>query len=314
MHIKCPPLNRPWGWPHKESSSLRHTPLYRSDGGRRFIHNKIWNCTLLREYAPDCAFVSLDVEGNCTAPNGSVRQVGLVYLPEMPKTPIAADLLRGQRPSSLKDNFRSEACLIDIQSEEGQKDPKSWQCIWATQNLCMPTADVEAQVCKLLSTWRRQSGKKYLVLVGFSMGIDLHAMATLFPAAATTGLFDGWINAQDLVRDTKRYVGDKAIREQMQKEGTKGSLPSLATMATSLGITHIPIVYHNAGHDAILALAVMIAAWDAHEQGVLLDVLGPEFGKPSKRLERRRERRRGNINECGKVHIPVSKCHSQIVE
>ncbi|KAK7958619.1 hypothetical protein PG988_013467 [Apiospora saccharicola] len=112
-----------------------------SDGGRRFIHNKIWNCTLLREYASDCAFVSLDVEGKFTAPNGSVRQVGLVYLPEMPKTPIAADLLRGQRPSSLKDNFRSEACVIDIQTEEGQKDPKSWQCVWAILKTHNPYCD-----------------------------------------------------------------------------------------------------------------------------------------------------------------------------
>lgn len=107
---------------------------------------------------------------------------------------------------------------------------------------------------------RRQSGKKYLVLVGFSMGIYLHAIAALFPAAATTGLLDGWIDAQDLAGDTTRYVGEEAIRQRMQKEGAKRNLPYLAIIITSLGIINIPTLYHNDGLDALLAVAVMIAA------------------------------------------------------
>ncbi|KAK7927456.1 hypothetical protein PG985_004454 [Apiospora marii] len=313
MQIQSPFLSKPSEWPHKSGSLLRRTPLYQSACGNRFIHNKIWNCTLLREYASDCAFVGLDVEGNCAHTKGSVKQVGLVYLPEMPSTPIAADLLRGQRPSSLKHNLRSEVCFIDIQTEgEGQRDPKDRRrrCIWATQNLCMPAADVEAHVCELLSAWRRQSGKKYLVLVGFDMGIDLHAMAALFPAAATTGLLDGWVNAQDLARDATKYTGEEAIEERMQKEVDKHNIPTLATIAINLGITHVPLWYHNAGTDAILAVAVMIAAWDAHEQGVLLEFQGPEVGKSS----RRRRKRRGKTDECGQAHTPTSNYLSLVFE
>ncbi|KAK8080250.1 hypothetical protein PG997_008068 [Apiospora hydei] len=276
MHIQCPPLHAPSNWPHRTSSLLRRTPLYKSPTGKRFLQNKIWNCTLLAQYADDCAFVGLDVDG---VANATATQIGLVYLPQLPSTtPIPEDLIRGQRPPDLMRNFGAEVwCLnLDPPEEAGRTEtPKTRRrrrCVWATQVLNLRAAAVEAQICELLSKWKAQSGKKYLVLVGFNMPVEFEAMATLFPAAATTGLLDGWTDAQDLARDTKRYIGEEAVRQHMQKEPVKPWFPALATMAANLGITGIPSPKHNAATDAIMAVAVMIAAWNAYEQGMILDI------------------------------------------
>ncbi|KAK7956491.1 uncharacterized protein PG986_005713 [Apiospora aurea] len=120
MRIQCPPSSQPPKLAPPNLFPPPPHPLYKSASGKRFIQNKLWNCTLLAQQAPDCAFVGLDVDG---AP---ATQLGLVYLPRHPSpTPLPADLIRGQRPPDLMRNFGAEVWCLNLEPPEEAGRPET---------------------------------------------------------------------------------------------------------------------------------------------------------------------------------------------
>ncbi|KAK8080249.1 hypothetical protein PG997_008067 [Apiospora hydei] len=251
LHIKCPPRQNPGEWPVSHNTLIRRTPFHKTAEGKRMVGNKIWDCGILQEYADDCAFVGFDVEGHYSDPT----QLGLSYLPGLPATPIPPGVLHGGL-WFLNDKICSELWSLNIKPREDFVPRHTpCPCRFSTRVASIRAKDVDGFLLDLLSSWKRQSGKKYLVMVGFSTPSDLTVLTQHWPSAAL--VFDGWLDTMDLAR------GARAPRDV---HGT--SRPSLSKMAYSLGIRRLHIGRtHNAGADALMAMALMIAAWDAFARG-----------------------------------------------
>ncbi|KAK7927457.1 hypothetical protein PG985_004455 [Apiospora marii] len=266
LHIQCPSGLNPHEWPLKSSARVRKMPFHKTPEGRRMVSNKIWSCATLQEHIEDCAFVGFDVEGDYRDPT----QVGLSYLPELPPTPIKPGILHG-RLEFLNDALCSELWSLNIKPRE-EVAPWHTPCPFATHEASIHFTHVERLLVELLSSWKAQSGKKHLVLVGFGTGADLTVLIDQWPTAAL--LFDGWLDTQDLARGTRAPM-----------DVHRGSFPSMWKMSLSLGIKELTMgVSHNAGADALMAMALMIAAWDAFTRGKELDIPPPN----GKRRRRRR--------------------------
>ncbi|KAK8028437.1 hypothetical protein PG991_005493 [Apiospora marii] len=258
LHIQCPSGLNPHEWPLKSSARVRKMPFHKTPEGRRMVSNKIWSCATLQEHIEDCAFIGFDVEGNYWDPT----QVGLSYLPELPPTPIKPGMLHGclEFPN---DALCSELWSLNIKPRE-EVAPRHTPCPFATHEASIHFTNVEGLLVELLSSWKAQSGKKYLVIVGFGTDADLTVLIDQWPTAAL--LFDGWLDTQDLARGT---------RARADVHG--GMFPSMSKMTLHLGIRELTMgLSHNAGADALMAMALMIAAWDAFTRGEELDIPPPK--------------------------------------
>ncbi|KAK8127905.1 hypothetical protein PG984_009013 [Apiospora sp. TS-2023a] len=259
---------------------IRKTPFHKTPEGKRMVSNKIWSCTTLQGYIEDCAFVGFDFESDISDPT----QLGLSYLPELPTMPIKPGMLHG-RLEFLNDKVGSELWSLNIKPRENRA-PRHTPCSFATHEASTYFTFVGGLLVDLLSTWKAQSGKKYLVLVGFDTKHDLTALAGRWPAAAI--LFDGWLDTRDLARGT---------RAPADVHG--GKFPSMCKMALSLGIKELDMgLSHNAGADALMAIALMIAAWDAFTRGEELDIPPPKYNPEARDRyhQRRRAKRSLQLN------------------
>ncbi|KAK7958620.1 hypothetical protein PG988_013468 [Apiospora saccharicola] len=256
LYIPCPSGKDPREWPLRPCAIIRQTPFHKTPEGKRVVSNKIWSCDTLEKHIEECAFVGFDVEGGNTS---DPTQVGLSYLPEFPTTPIKPGMLHG-RLEFLNDKLGSELWSLSIKPREDFV-PKHMPCPFATHEASIHFTNVERLLVELLSTWKAQSGKKYLVLVGFNTSPDLTVLIDQWPAAAI--LFDGWLDTRDL-----------ALGTRVPTDLHGGNFPSLWKMTLSLGIKEIRLS-HNAGADALMAMALMIAAWDAFKRGEELVIPPP---------------------------------------
>ncbi|KAK6852964.1 hypothetical protein PG995_011515 [Apiospora arundinis] len=274
LRIQGPTGQTPHNWPLKSAALIRRTAFHKTPEGRQVVSNKIWNCAILQEYVQECAFVGFDLEGGIN--RSCPTQVGLVYLPEIPTMPIPQGMLLGPL-SSLNNKIGSELWSLNIKSRDCHA-PSHTPCPFATLEATMDEAIVERFLANQLLNWKAQSGKKYLILVGFGSEIDLTQLTDNWPAAA--GVFDGWLDTKDLARGTGA-----------PKELFGGKFPSLWKMSLDLGIKDIYMGRkHNAGADALMAVALMIAAWDSFVRGEPLNI-PPPSQKTDERLQRQHANR-----------------------
>ncbi|KAK7908986.1 hypothetical protein PG985_014864 [Apiospora marii] len=177
MDIQHPPSRNMSEWPFKSNSSIR----------------KLWNCATLAQNVRDCALVGLDIEGRDSSP----MQLELAYLAEMP---TELSLLTGPL-RSLKEKIGCRLRCINIikgGEQDGSCRRRVHPCPFANKNSEVDASEVESVLVELLSDCKARSGKKFLVLVGFSMATELHALLSRWPLAIQH--LDDWLDARDLAR------------------------------------------------------------------------------------------------------------------
>ncbi|KAK7960366.1 hypothetical protein PG988_011580 [Apiospora saccharicola] len=237
----------------------------------------LWNCAALARNVRDCAFVGLDIEGRDNSP----AQLGLAYLAEMPTT--EPTLLTGPL-RSLKEKIGCQLRYIAIKGGEqgdgrrGRK--KHLPCQFANKNTEADAFEVESVLVDWLSDWKARSGKKLLVLVGFSVAMELQALLSQWPRAIRH--LDGWLDARDLAQERAATA--------TTGRGGKGSFTSLHLCLLGLGIQDVYLRSHNAAADALMALVLLLAIWDSLlQKRMLQSVTTDRPGRPRPRNRRRHD-------------------------
>ncbi|KAK8080223.1 hypothetical protein PG997_008041 [Apiospora hydei] len=282
MDIQPPTDVNASNWPYKTLTRTGSSSSPQSSIPKQFLQNRLWNCDLLMQYAPDCAFVGCRVVG---LDDQLPRQIGVVYLPELSTVGSTATLNAGvKRMADRLDGCQVTTLSTTKREDGGEKKPLT-RPFYFGQKFRIDASEVEPRLEDLLSKWKAESGKKFLVLVGFNLTRDLCKLMSRWPAALNC--FDGWVDSRELavekvdVRGLDGYHMDKT--------------PSLRTYMVGL------YQYDDrrakkqapAATDAMRAMMLLLVVWKACREGTTPSFhttyyLPPkrERGKKQKRMEK----------------------------
>ncbi|KAK7956522.1 uncharacterized protein PG986_005744 [Apiospora aurea] len=264
MDIQPPTdVNASSNWPYKTLTRTGLSSSPQSSIPKQFLQNRLWTCDLLMQYAPDCAFVGCRVVG---LGDQLPRQIGVVYLPELSTV--------GNNLEHHKTRRRGREKALD-------------KAVLLRPKLRVDASEVEPRLEDLLSKWKVESGKKFLVLVGFNLTRDLCKLMPGWPAALNC--FDGWVDS-----DSRELAVEK-----VDVRGLDGyhmdKTPSLCTYMVGL------YQYDDrrakkqapAATDAMGAMMLLLVVWKACREGTTPSFhttyyLPPkrEKGKRQKRMEK----------------------------
>ncbi|KAK8028463.1 hypothetical protein PG991_005519 [Apiospora marii] len=193
MDIQPPPNVDVLDWPFRKDSRIGSSQYSKPTISKQFIRNKLWCSALLMQRADDCGFVGFDTEGQ---PDGEApTQIGLAYLPGLPTTANFPPLLGSIR--RLKN--RLEGCQMRcISIKNGPHDPQlnpGGRCNYAI-NTTVDASEVQMQLVDSLFEWKMKNKKKFMVLVGFQLSMDMYTLLSQWPVVLN--FLDGWVDTREL--------------------------------------------------------------------------------------------------------------------
>lgn len=249
------------------------------------------------KHADDCAFVGFDTEG----PDGEApTQIGLAYLPSLPSNACAPRLLGAIRKLKNKLEGCQMRCLsIRNTTRDPQLHPRS-HCNY-TINATVDASEVEMRLVDLLSEWKMNSKKRFLVLVGFQLSRDMYTLLSQWPVLLN--FLDGWVDTQDLAME-------KIDIRRVWPDTKPNSMPGLKMYINGLGIHNEGrSTVHNAAIDAMMALLLLLIVWEACLEGTTPyfyfdpppQVKRRGLTKREKRLQKREGRLTGTTLESERV-------------
>ncbi|KAK8127932.1 hypothetical protein PG984_009040 [Apiospora sp. TS-2023a] len=204
------------------------------------------------QHADDCAFIGFDTEG----PDGEApTQIGLAYLPGLPTIESVPRLLGAIRRLKNKLEGCQMRCLsVKNSRHDPQLHPGGHHCSYAI-NAIVDSSEVQMRLVDLMFEWKMKSKKKFMVLVGFGLNMDMYTLLSQWPVVLN--FLDGWVDTQDLATeniDVRRQRPDRYL----------SSTPGLKRYINGLGIHNEGRgsgQTHNAAIDAMMALLLLLIIW-----------------------------------------------------
>ncbi|KAK7958647.1 hypothetical protein PG996_009921 [Apiospora saccharicola] len=195
MDIQPPPNVKAYDWPVKEHSRIGTSKYFKPSISKQFLRNKLWSSGLLMQHADDCFFIGFDTEG----PDGEApTQIRLAYLPSLPTINPVPPLLGAIR--RLKNKL--EGCQMRCLSVKNTRhDPQlhpDGHCSYAI-NATVDSSEVEMRLVDLLFEWKMKNKKKFMVLVGFGLSMDMYTLLPQWPVVLS--FLGGWVDTQDLAME-----------------------------------------------------------------------------------------------------------------